>query len=496
MRLSDYIKIALHNIWRSRLRSALTIFAVVIGATSVTIMLSLVFSVKGFMTSQFEANGTLQQVQVSPQSGVTDYKNISDQGGRGNCTANTCTILSDALVAKIKNLNHVVGIARSTQSMPFAAIVYKGKAYTMNQAVAYDANGIITNTILAGRDIDSTDQTGVVVLPSQYADKWGFKGNYRALVGQQVKLQTQGYYTGVGATIQNPATQQNQGPSSTATQGPQQPPTPTPTLLTATVVGVSSDANGNGSGQVRLPLPWAGQIEENQQYEQTPTSLATQKQQQECASSQISGQFGHGCPSTQQQFQLVVNNQLAANGYDSLTVKVDKAQNAASVAAAIRHYGVGAADAQSFIKSQLAIFNIVGAVVGGIGGIALIVAAVGVVNTMVMAILERTREIGVMRAVGAKRSTISTLFTIEASILGFFGGLIGLGIGYVLVLIANPIINKQLSINSIKSNNIISLPPWLILSVLAVTTVIGMLSGLYPARRAARLDPVEALRYE
>jgi putative ABC transport system permease protein len=194
--------------------------------------------------------------------------------------------------------------------------------------------------------------------------------------------------------------------------------------------------------------------------------------------------------------QLVATDVLAANGYDSLTVKVDNAKNAASVAAAIRHYGVGAADAQSFIKSQLAIFNIVGAIVGGIGGIALVVAAVGVVNTMVMAILERTREIGVMRAVGAKRSTISRLFTIEASILGFFGGLLGLGIGYVLVLVANPILNKQLSVNSIKSNNIISLPLWLILTVLAVTTVIGMLSGLYPARRAAKLDPVEALRYE
>ncbi|MEJ0072496.1 MAG: FtsX-like permease family protein [Candidatus Saccharibacteria bacterium] len=133
---------------------------------------------------------------------------------------------------------------------------------------------------------------------------------------------------------------------------------------------------------------------------------------------------------------------------------------------------------------------------GGIGGIALVVAAVGVVNTMIMSILERTREIGVMRAVGARRSTVSLLFTIEAALLGFWGGVIGLAIGYGAVLVANPLINKQLSTNNITSSNIITLPIWLILGVIGLTTVIGILAGLYPARRAARLDPVEALHYE
>jgi putative ABC transport system permease protein len=137
-----------------------------------------------------------------------------------------------------------------------------------------------------------------------------------------------------------------------------------------------------------------------------------------------------------------------------------------------------------------------GLVLGGIGGIALVVAAVGVVNTMIMSILERTREIGVMRAVGARRGTVSLLFTFEAALLGFFGGVIGLGVGYGAVLIANPIVNKQLSSNNITSSNIITLPIWLILGVIALTTAIGILAGLYPARRAAHLDPVEALHYE
>jgi ABC-type antimicrobial peptide transport system permease subunit len=135
-------------------------------------------------------------------------------------------------------------------------------------------------------------------------------------------------------------------------------------------------------------------------------------------------------------------------------------------------------------------------VLGGIGGIALAVAAIGVVNTMIMAILERTREIGVMRAVGAKRGTVSRLFTIEASLLGFWGGVLGVAVGYGLASLANVFINKQLASNGLQARNIITLPPWLIITVIIITTVIGMLAGLYPARRAAKLDPVEALHYE
>src|SRR6185437_12914677 len=107
------------------------------------------------------------------------------------------------------------------------------------------------------------------------------------------------------------------------------------------------------------------------------------------------------CNPPQPKPKLVVTDMLAQNGYSSLIIKVDQSSNAAGVAKQLRNqFKVGAADAQTAIKQQLAVFNILGAILGGIGGIALVVAAVGVINTMVMSILERTREIGVMRAVG------------------------------------------------------------------------------------------------
>ncbi len=476
MRLVDYISLALRNITRRKLRSALTIFAIVIGATSVTIMLTIVFSAKGFINDQFEQNGTFQQVQVSPQTDI-NWGNGSGQ----NCNSSDCVKLTQALINKLAKLPHVIGIARQTQPYNFDGLFYGSKKLKLNQVVAYDANGIIDNHMLAGRDITQSDGNGVLTITSDYADGLGFKNNYQALIGKTVKLHTQGYYSGVGS---DPVGRQQYMQTHCQNMGPGQNCELPSVQITGKVVGIA-DANGltNSSGYtVRVPLSWARGMEENQDYGPARTS----------------GDYCRNMPGPcMPPNVLTVTDELALNGYSSLIVKVDNATNAAAVAQNIRGtFKIGAADAETAIKQQLSVFNIVGIILGGLGGIALIVAAVGVINTMVMSILERTREIGVMRAVGARRSAISRLFTFEASLLGMAGGILGVLIGYGLTLIGNPILNHQLKGNNIGSSNILSLPIWLVITVIAGTTVIGMLAGLYPARKAAKLDPVEALHYE
>lgn len=485
MRFIDYITMALRNIGRQKLRSALTIFAVVIGATSVTIMLALVFGAKSFFIKQLDATGVFQQVAVSSHSDISDFNSASNGGGSQNCQG--CVKLNDSLVAKINAMPHVVGVTRMVRAGQFEAIALGTKKLTLNNIEAYDANGIVTNTVIAGRDINVNDKSGVLTVTSDYADKFGYKGKYSQLVGQNVQLISQGGYSGVGATINKPV--QCSGTQTACGQpGNNQPQNQPSTIITAKVVGVVDSSQNNAT--VRVPLAWAHDMNESQMYQVTPLDQATV--QAYCRTHYSQG----GNCNPPQTSTLVVTNYQDQNGYDSLTVKADKSSNAPLVAKEIKTLGVGAADAETSIKSQLAIFNIVGLVLGGIGGIALMVAAIGVVNTMIMAILERTREIGVMRAVGAKRGTVSRLFTIEASLLGFWGGVLGVAAGYGLTSLANVFINKQLISNGLTARNIITLPPWLILTVIGITTLIGMFAGLYPARRAAHLDPVEALHYE
>lgn len=482
MRSIDLAGAALRNLARQRLRSALTIFAIVIGSTSVTIMLALVTGAQSFFISQFESTGQLQQVIVS-QATDLDYEHArfanSPDGGDASGVR-----LTDALAAKIAAIPHVAAVARNASPSVFDALVYEGQKLAVENVQASDANGVITHPLLAGRDLTAQDGVGLLLISQPHADKLGFAKRYDQLVGKSVTLVTRGHFTGEGATITPPQMGQPNGPSGG------KPAEPPPTQLTATIVGVVAGDDRT----MYLPLGWARGLLTNRRYEMTDADRRAAEAEQRAAQTAGGGPAGNRPPTPR--MTLVTENELDRRGYNSFTVKADRSSNVESVAKDIRALGLGAATARSFVDAQLKIFQILGYVLGGIGGIALIVAAIGVINTMVMAIFERTREIGVMRACGATRATIRKLFTVEAGLLGFLGGVVGVAVGYGLSLVANVFINKQLVAQSVAATDIIGLSAWLILAVIGATTVIGMVAGLYPAVRASRLNPVQALHYE
>lgn len=178
-------------------------------------------------------------------------------------------------------------------------------------------------------------------------------------------------------------------------------------------------------------------------------------------------------------------------------IKVDDTTNLQSVGAEVSKLGYGVITAQDMLDQINKILTTVGIVLAIIAGISLFVAAIGIINTMIMATYERIREIGVMRACGATRATIRRLFTLEAALLGFLGGVFGMGISFSLGIVARFLVTKYgANLGSLPVDKIGSFPWWLIISVIGFTTLIGMLSGLGPAIKAARLNPVDALRYE
>lgn len=129
---------------------------------------------------------------------------------------------------------------------------------------------------------------------------------------------------------------------------------------------------------------------------------------------------------------------------------------------------------------------------GGIAGIALLVGGIGVMNTMYTAVLERTREIGVMKAVGARNSQIMLVFLLESGLMGLMGGALGTGIGALLNFAAVAAAKAALGARVLEYG----ISWWLVLGALGFSFLVGSLAGLLPARAAAKLDPVEALRYE
>ena len=138
--------------------------------------------------------------------------------------------------------------------------------------------------------------------------------------------------------------------------------------------------------------------------------------------------------------------------------------------------------------------NMVQAVLGGIGAVSLFVAAIGIANTMMMSIYERTKEIGVLKVLGCAMGNIRSMFLIEAGFIGFMGGVIGLVLSYGVSGIVNRFLAPGLTDGM--TSRISMIPPWLALAAVVFAVFIGMLAGFFPAQRAMKLSPLAAIRNE
>jgi putative ABC transport system permease protein len=190
-------------------------------------------------------------------------------------------------------------------------------------------------------------------------------------------------------------------------------------------------------------------------------------------------------------------------GYEMAIVKAIDSRQVPEIEQEILRQGFVAYSMQSAIRSSNVIFIVIQAVLGSLGGIALLVAGFGIANAMVMAIYERTREIGLMKAVGARNRDVLFVFLAEAGGIGLIGGLSGLVFallgGSILNFIAGSYIGSLMAQQGAGGQAIPSVvytPVWLMIFALVFSAVIGVASGIYPALRATRLDPIQALRYE
>ena len=188
-------------------------------------------------------------------------------------------------------------------------------------------------------------------------------------------------------------------------------------------------------------------------------------------------------------------------GYNTVIVRAADLDQVLDVADQITALGFQAWTPQSFVQGINGFYVVLQVVFGGVGAIALLVAAIGIANTMAMAILERTREIGLMKAVGATNRHVLSVFLGESAGIGFLGGLGGVAVGWGLGQVVNVFAIAYLAGQAAQTGGppptvAVATPTWLPLFALVFATVIGLLSGLYPALRAATLSPITALKYE
>ena len=184
------------------------------------------------------------------------------------------------------------------------------------------------------------------------------------------------------------------------------------------------------------------------------------------------------------------------NTYFQATVTVEgMPENEAAVKAALGEQGYQAQTLEDQLGVIRGIIDAVTWVLNGFALIALLAASFGIINTLLMAVQERTREIGLMKALGMTGGKIFGLFSLEAVVIGLLGSLIGVGLGVAVGLVANQVLTQGV-LSGVTGLVLFAVNPWALLLIIGLIVAIAFLAGTLPAARAARKDPIEALRHE
>ena len=186
--------------------------------------------------------------------------------------------------------------------------------------------------------------------------------------------------------------------------------------------------------------------------------------------------------------------------YSQFVVNVDDSSNVEDVLQEIQDMGYYGETNKEWIEETEKQFMIIEAVLGGIGAVAMLVAAISIANTMTMSTYERTKEIGVMKVLGCGLGNIRSMFLAEAAFIGFLGGIAGIILSYILSIVLNRFVAPNFMADMIADYgtdvSISSIPLWLVVLAIVFSTLIGMIAGFFPAQRATKLSPLAAIRNE
>ncbi|MFO3717958.1 ABC transporter permease [Anaerococcus sp. ENR1011] len=456
MRISDRFIMALRNLWRRKSRTILTILSVVIGSTSIILMLAFA---QGISNSQKEMIESFQ--------GLTSI-NVLD-GSTGAALE-----VNDKVINDLKNIANVRAVIPSKNIYTEIKIVDNDE-YEIDGSINIVPDNIfslLTEDMLEMGRIPSPSEDDTLLLgPNTEASKMidtGDGGFYAEPVEDFDYLDNE-YFIRLGYKDEN----EDDGVNFGKEENP-------------------LDSEGeeiNKPQTVDIPIKIAGKLNNTSflggwgSYISESTYKKLKEEDDKLAFPTLNQDFD-------EQGNPIQSNDDKIK-YDNLQVVVDKPENVKQAEQDIRKLGYqtnSMAEASQEIESQTKTIMLI---LGGIGSIAFIVSAIGIINTMLMSIYERQKEIGVMKVIGASVSDIQTMFLIESGFIGFFGGVLGLLISF---LVGNIINNAFAGMNPDMVSKIIIIPAWLALVGVGFSALVGVLAGYLPARRATKLSAIDALR--
>ena len=464
MSFSDLLKMSLSSLWRRKLRTVLTVLGVVVGTASIMVMISLGLGLSKSNMEQIEQYGGLTTITVYPNENGGMHSGgggmaMSAESGSSGSTANEPIRINDAMITTLSQLEHVE-IASPVLSTSAIAKYGKWEAYINIQGMSKEA--------LQKLNLDLTDGSELPLSDSELKFLYG-----NTVITDFYDAKTNQYYWDTGQLADIDYMKD-------------------PLFIIFDTDAYWNSKNGgtdeNGA-PVAAPkkylIPACGVMAgtENDYTENSNSVLCDVEALKMQLKKIYKGKVIPGQPTTKS------GKPYKELYYDSAYIRVDDMKNVKAVQQEIQNLGLQANSNAEWMEQVQQSSRSIQATLGGIGAVSLFVAAIGIANTMMMSIYERTKEIGVMKVLGCDMSAIRNMFLAEAGFIGLIGGIVGIMLSYIISAIINFVMRTSYS-------GISYIPPYLTLLALVFAVVIGMLAGLFPALRAMRLSPLAAIRNE
>ena len=449
MKFRDLSDLAFRNLREAVLRNSLTTLGVAVGVASLVAMLSLGVGLQQLATSRLAKSGLFDSIFVTPKT------NLRGPGGGPPATRTPdakARLLDADTRAEISRMPNVIEVY--PQIRFFTEVRYDGKPYaTMVAGMPESSKASGAFDGMQG-SFFSSPNADEAILQTEFAKE--LNAQTSTLIGKDLILRYAERQS-LSSPVQAGDASQNSGGFSVV-----------PKERHFRIIGVvetepASGFGGFGSGRLLIPLPIA------------ETLRAAQVNDLR---------------------DILRDSSSDKPTYSSLTVRVKSPSLVETTEAKLKDLGFSAFSLLDASKSLRIFFSVFDLLLGIFGSLALAVATLGIINTLVMAILERRREIGVLKALGAADRDVKQLFFVEAGVMGLFGGILGTLLGWLIGRTLTLGTNFYLHRQNLPGVDISAVPWWLTLGGILFAVLVSLAAGLYPASRAARLDPVQALRYE